>query len=104
MLGHATVSYDGEVLQETDLLAIADVAKSEISAMKTDTAAYMQRNWWKWIVLVILLIVLVLAALYVWAAIRRRIRRRQRIEQRRNALRRSQSERSRFDPWEDENE
>ena len=104
VLGHATVSYDGEVLQETDLLAIADVAKSEISAMKTDTAAYMQRNWWKWIVLVILLIVLVLAALYVWAAIRRRIRRRQRIEQRRNALRRSQSERSRFDPWEDENE
>lgn len=97
VLGHARVSYNGELLSETDLLAIADVAKSGISAMKTDTGAYLQRNWWKWIVLLIVIVLAVLAALLLWAAVRRRIRRRQRIEQRRSALR----ERQRRD-WEDD--
>ena len=101
-MGHATVSYDGELLQETDLLAIADVARSEISAMKTDTAAYMQRNWWKWIVLLIVIVVAIFAALYLWASIRRRIRRRQRIEQRRNALRERQRQARQIDAWEED--
>ena len=102
VLGHATVSYNGELLAETDLLAIADVARSEISAMKSDTAAYMQRNWWKWIVLIIVIVVLLFAGLYVWASIRRRIRRRQRIEQRRNALRERQRRERGIDPWEED--
>ena len=100
VLGHATVSYNGELLAETDLLAIADVARSEISAMKSDTAAYMQRNWW--IVLIIVIVVLLFAGLYVWASIRRRIRRRQRIEQRRNALRERQRRERGIDPWEED--
>ena len=102
VLGHATVSYNGELLAETDLLAIADVARSEISAMKSDTAAYMQRNWWKWIVLIIVIVVLLFVGLYVWASIRRRIRRRQRIEQRRNALRERQRRERGIDPWEED--
>ena len=102
VLGHATVSYNGELLAETDLLAIADVARSEISAMKSDTAAYMQRNWWKWIVLIIVIVVLLFAGLYVWASIRRRIRRRQRIEQRRNALRERKRRERGIDPWEED--
>jgi len=102
VLGHATVSYNGKLLAETDLLAIADVARSEISAMKSDTAAYMQRNWWKWIVLIIVIVVLLFAGLYVWASIRRRIRRRQRIEQRRNALRERQRRERGIDPWEED--
>ena len=102
VLGHATVSYNGELLAETDLLAIADVARSEISAIKSDTAAYMQRNWWKWIVLIIVIVVLLFAGLYVWASIRRRIRRRQRIEQRRNALRERQRRERGIDPWEED--
>ena len=102
VLGHATVSYNGELLAETDLLAIADVARSEISAMKSGTAAYMQRNWWKWIVLIIVIVVLLFAGLYVWASIRRRIRRRQRIEQRRNALRERQRRERGIDPWEED--
>ena len=101
MLGTATVSYQGEVLQQTDLLAIADVAKSEISAIRTDTAAYMQRNWWKWVVALIVIILVLLAALLLWVSIRRRIRRRQRIEQRREALRRRQQT---VDPWEEDNQ
>ena len=102
VLGHATVSYNGELLAETDLLAIADVARSEFSAMKTDTAAYMQRNWRKWIVLIIVIVVLLFAGLDVWASIRRRIRRRQRIEQRRNALRERQRRERGIDPWEED--
>ena len=102
ILGHAAVSYDGELLQETDLLAIADVSRSEFSAMKTDTAAYMQRNWWKWIVLIIVIVVLIFAALYIWVAIRRRIRRRQRLEQRRNALRERQRRSHDIDAWEED--
>ena len=102
VLGHATVSYNGELLAETDLLAIADVARSEISAMKSDTAAYMQRNWWKWIVLIIVIVVLLFAGLYVWASIRRRIRRRQHIEQRRNALRERRRRERGIDPWEED--
>ena len=102
VLGHATVSYNGELLAETDLLAIADVARSEISAMKSDTAAYMQRNWWKWIVLIIVIVVLLFVGLYVWASIRRRIRRRQHIEQRRNALRERQRRERGIDPWEED--
>ena len=93
---------NGELLAETDLLAIADVARSEISAMKSDTAAYMQRNWWKWIVLIIVIVVLLFAGLYIWASIRRRIRRRQRIEQRRNALRERQRRERGIDPWEED--
>ena len=51
---------------------------------------------------VCVIVVLLFAGLYVWASIRRRIRRRQRIEQRRNALRERQRRERGIDPWEED--
>ena len=52
--------------------------------------------------LIIVIVVLLFAGLYVWASIRRRIRRRQHIEQRRNALRERQRRERGIDPWEED--
>ena len=44
VLGTATVTYGGEVLGQTKLVAITDVAKSEISSAASGTGAYIQQN------------------------------------------------------------
>lgn len=86
VLGTATVTYAGEVLGQTDLLAITDVARSEISSAAAGTGAYIQRNWWKWVVLAIILVMVAILALIVLYQLRKRRYRRMRMEQRRRAL------------------
>ena len=86
VLGSATVTYAGEVLGQTRLLAIADVAKSEISSAAAGTGAYIQRNWWKWVVLFIVIALGAILVLFVLVQLRKRKIRRLRMEKRRRAL------------------
>ena len=86
VLGSATVSYAGEVLGQTKLLAITDVARSEISSAAAGTGAYIQRNWWKWIVVAIFAAIGVIIVLVLLYQLRKRRFRRMRMEQRRRAL------------------
>lgn len=93
VLGTATVTYGGEVLGQTKLVAITDVAKSEISSAASGTGAYIQQNWWKWIVLAIVLILFAILVLFALVQLRKRKIRRLRMEKRRRAL---EAERRRF--------
>ena len=86
VLGSATVTYAGEILGQTKLLAITDVARSEISSAAAGTGAYIQKNWWKWVVIAIFVAVGVILALIVLYQLRKRRYRRKRMEQRRRAL------------------
>lgn len=86
VLGTVSISYNGEVLGTTELLAIADVARSEISAAADNTGTYIQRNWWKWVVIVIILVVAAFFVLLIALQMRRRRQRLKRLEQRRRAL------------------
>ena len=86
VLGTVSISYNGEVLDTTDLLAIADVARSEISAAADNTGTYIQQNWWKWVVIVIVLVVAAFFVLLIALQMRRRRQRLKRLEQRRRAL------------------
>ena len=86
VLGSATVSYAGEILGQTKLLAITDVARSEFSSAAAGTGAYIQKNWWKWVVIAIFAAIGVILVLIVLYQLRRRRYRRMRVEQRRRAL------------------
>ena len=85
-LGLARVYYGNELIDETDLLAIADVARSELSSVATNSTAYIQQNWWKWIVFLILGVIAAFLILLVLLQIRRRRLRRLRLEKRRRDL------------------
>ena len=85
-LGTAKVYYNGELVDETDLLAIADVARSEFSAVASSSSAYIQKNWWKWIVFLILGVIAVFLVLVLLLYLRRRRIRRLRMEKRRRDL------------------
>ena len=83
--GTAEVRYEDELIGVTELTAIADVARSEFSAAASETSAYIQQNWWKWIVVFILVLIAAFLLLLILIAIRRRKSRiRQIREHRRN--------------------
>ena len=85
-LGLARVYYGKELIDETDLLAIADVSRSELSSVASNSSAYIQQNWWKWIVFLILGVIAAFVILLVYLQIRRRRLRRLRMEKRRRDL------------------
>ena len=86
VLGTVTVTYDGEVLGTSDLLAINDVAKSDMAAAASQTSSYIQNNWWKWVVFVIILAVAACFVLLILVQLRRVRDRQARMERRRKAL------------------
>ena len=86
VFGTVSVYYDGELLGTTNLTAINDVARSEISAAASQTSSYIQRSWWKWVVIVIALLIAAVIVFLIYAAIRRRTEMRRRMAARRRAL------------------
>ena len=96
-LGLARVYYGNELIDETDLLAIADVTRSEFSSVASSSTAYIQQNWWKWIVFLILGIIAAFLILLVLLQIRRRRLRRLRLEKRRRDLEKQYRRRYRDD-------
>lgn len=87
--GKADVYYKGEMLGTTPLVAIADIAKSELSAAASETSNYIQQNWWKWVVFLIVLAIAVFIGWLIYCNIRRRQQRRAKMEQRRRSIERS---------------
>lgn len=85
-LGLARVYYGKELIDETELLAIADVSRSELSSVASNSSAYIQKNWWKWIVFLILGVIAAFVVLLVYLQLRRRRLRRLRMEKRRRDL------------------
>lgn len=85
-LGMAKVYYGTELMDETELLAIANVSRSELSSVAMSSSAYIQRNWWKWLVFLILGVVAAFLLLLVYLQIRRRQLRRRRMQRRRREL------------------
>ena len=96
-LGLARVYYGNELIDETDLLAIADVTRSEFSSVASTSTAYIQQNWWKWIVFLILGVIAAFLILLVLLQIRRRRLRRLRLEKRRRDLEKQYRRRYRDD-------
>ena len=96
-LGLARVYYGNELIDETDLLAIADVTRSEFSSVASTSTAYIQQNWWKWIVFLILGVIAAFLILLVLLQIRRRRLRRLRLEKRRRDLEKQYRRRYRED-------
>lgn len=101
VLGTVTVSYDGEVLGSSDLLAINDVARSDMSAAASETSSYIQQNWWKWVVIVIILAVVAFFVFLLLRQLRLVRERHARMERRRKALEdRRRRFRDEFDSYE----
>ena len=106
VLGSVTVSYDGETLGTTDLLAINDVAKSDFNATVSGASSYIQKNWWKWVVFVIVLVLAGGVVFLIYLQLRKRQERQARMERRRKALehRRRQQEDEPYGYYDDSNE
>ena len=106
VLGSVTVSYDGETLGTTDLLAINDVAKSDFNATVSGASSYIQKHWWKWVVFVIVLMLAGGVVFLIYLQLRKRQERQARMERRRKALehRRRQQEDEPYGYYDDPNE
>ena len=76
VLGSVTVSVNGTELGTVDLAAITTVVRSEITHRAEETRAYVEDNWWKWLVGILLLIVFVI--LFCWFPAANFYRRRER--------------------------
>lgn len=85
-LGLAKVYYGSELVGETELLAIASISRSEFSSAAASSSAYIQKNWWKWLVFLILGVIGLCLAFFVYLQIRRRQLRRRRMQRRRQEL------------------
>lgn len=102
VLGSVRVYYDGELLGTTELLAINDVARSDLSAAASETGSYIQQNWWKWVVIVIVLAIAACGVLLLLAQLRRARERQARMARRRKALESRRRFRDEFDPYDEE--
>lgn len=83
-LGTVTVSYQGKELGTANLVAITEIARSEVEATKATTKSFFSENWLKlFIGVIVLLIALYFAVICINRARRRRYRRRKREMMRR---------------------
>ena len=92
ILGSSTVLFQGQVMAETELLAIADVARSEIANVTAATENVIHNNWWKWVVAVVILLILLPFVLLLVRSIRQKRRRKLRMQKRRAQLERRMRE------------
>ena len=86
VLGTVTVSYQGMILGRSNLAAITSVSRSEITHKAESTKAYVEDNWWKWLVGILLTVVILLVAYIVLMQVIRRQQRKRKVAARRRAL------------------
>ena len=86
VLGTVTVTYQGLVLGRSDLAAITSVDRSEITHKAESTKAFVEDNWWKWLVGILLTAIVLLVAYIVLMQLYRRQMRRRKVAARRRAL------------------
>ena len=86
VLGSVTVVYKDMILGTSELTAITAVPRSEITHRAENTKNYVEHNWWKWLLGILLAAVLLLAVYIVLMQIHRRQMRKKKIAARRRAL------------------
>lgn len=86
VLGTVTVSYKGQVLGASDLAAITGVARSEITHQAQETKLYVEDNWWKWLVGILIGICVIIIFSFLLLRYYRRQQRRRKVAARRRAL------------------
>ena len=101
VLGSVTVSYQGMILGHSDLAAITSIERSEITHKAERTKAYVEGNWWKWLVGILLTAVCLLVAYIVLIQIVRRQQRKRKIAARRRALEMQRRKQQFRDVWPD---
>lgn len=89
VLGAVTVSYQGQPLGTSDLVAITDIPRSEIAAQTAATKSFFASYWW---VLLIVAILLLIALYVVIVSVKRATRRKRRMQQRMQARQVQQSD------------
>jgi len=102
VLGTVTVSYHGMILGRSDLAAITSIERSEISHKSDNAKAYVENNWWKWLVGILLVFIGLLIAYIVFLYIYRRQMRKRKIAARRRALELQRRRQNIRDVWPNE--
>lgn len=99
VLGRVTVSFRGEVLGSSELAAITSVARSEITHQVEETKVYVEDNWWKWLLGILIAIVILIIVCLILLQIYRRQERRRKVAARRRALEMRRRQQERQDNW-----
>ena len=86
VLGSVTVVYHNMILGTSDLAAITSVARSEITHKAENTKAFVENNWWKWLLGILLAAIVLLAVYVILMQFYRREMRKRKIAARRRAL------------------
>lgn len=86
VLGSVTVSYEGEVIGSSELAAITSVSRSEITHQAKETQVYVEDNWWKWLVGILIGIAVLIVVGFFALQYYRRQQRRRKVAARRRAL------------------
>ena len=84
-LGTVTVSYEGKELGTANLVAITDIARSQIAAQATSTKSFLAANWWKLLVGALVAVLILWNLIAILRRARRRRARRLRRERERNS-------------------
>lgn len=99
VLGSVTVVYRDMILGRSDLAAITSIARSEITHKAESTKAYVENNWWKWMVGILLAAVLCLIIYVVLMRIYYRQQRKKKLAARRRSLEQQRRRRNIYDGW-----
>ncbi len=102
VLGSVTVVYKDMILGRSDLAAITSIARSEITHKAESTKAYVENNWWKWMVGILLAAVLCLVIYVVLMRIYYRQMRKKKLAARRRSLEQQRRKRNIYDGWNDQ--
>lgn len=86
ILGSVTVVYQDMVLGTSELAAITAIPRSEITHRAENTKNYVEHNWWKWLLGILLFAVILLVVYVVLMQLYRRQMRKKKIAARRRAL------------------
>lgn len=101
VLGSVTVTYKDMILGRSDLAAITSISRSEITYKTDTTKAYVENNWWKWMVGILLALVVLLVGYVVLLRIHYRQMRKKKLAARRRALEQQRRRRNIHDGWYD---
>ena len=86
VLGSVTVLLGNKEVGTVDLAAITSVVRSEVTHRAEATREYVEDNWWKWLVGILLLIVALIVLCFFLLQLYRRRERKRKVAARRRAL------------------
>lgn len=102
VLGTVTVLYKDMILGRSDLAAITSIARSEITHNAHATKAYVETNWWKWMIGILAAAVVLMIAYVILMRIYQRQMRKKKLAARRRALAKQRRRQNIQDGWDNE--